>query len=60
MYPVVELKKNPDDLKTPIIKRKSAFLELLTIFPDDSVECNEFLAFLNTQPYGFKQLWGDK
>lgn len=60
MYPVVELKKNPDDSKKPFIRKRSSFLELLTVFPDDSAECNEFLAFLNDRSYGFEQLWGDK
>ena len=60
MYPVVELKKNHDDPKTPIIKKTSRFLELLTVFPNDSAACDDFLTFLNEKPYGFEQLWGDK
>jgi CRISPR-associated protein Cmr6 len=35
------------------------YLELLTIFPDDSRETQQFLEFLETQPFGFERLWGD-
>ena len=60
MYPWVRLVKdpaNPGELKTIATPQ---YLELLTIFPDGSLECKEFLKFLNTNPYGFKQLWGDE
>jgi CRISPR-associated protein Cmr6 len=60
MYPVVELKKDPNDPQKPIVKRTPKFLELLTIFPDGSDVSDDFLDFLNTHPYGFEQLWGDK
>jgi CRISPR-associated protein Cmr6 len=43
----------------PKVKPTNRFLELLTIFPDDSEACHEFLEFLNTQPDGFKRLWGE-
>ena len=48
MYPWV-----PKGVATP------QYLELLTIFPDNSRECKEFLEFLNTKPGGFIKLWGD-
>jgi CRISPR-associated protein Cmr6 len=44
----------------PKVKQTNRFLELLTIFPDDSEVCHEFLEFLNTQPDEFKLLWGEK
>lgn len=59
MYPVAELRKNPDDPQKPTIKRTLKFLELLTIFPDDSDVSDAFLDFLGKKPYGFEQLWGN-
>jgi len=58
MYPLVALRpdsKNPD-LK--IAKLTPRFLEILTLFPDDSETCVDFLDFLETQPFGFQKLWG--
>lgn len=60
MYPVVLLKKDPENPKKPIVKSSPRYLEILTIFPDNSHQCNDFLEFLNTNPDGFEQLWGDK
>jgi CRISPR-associated protein Cmr6 len=60
MYPIVRLLKNPEDPRKPIVKRTFSYLELLTIFPDDSPESQKLLDFLNTKPYGFKQLWGEQ
>jgi CRISPR-associated protein Cmr6 len=60
MYPVVELKKNPEDPKKPIVRSTPRFLELLTIFPDGSETSNDFLDFLAGEPFGFKRLWGEK
>jgi len=34
------------------------FVELLTIFPDDSNQTSDFLTFLNTGSSGFSKLWG--
>jgi CRISPR-associated protein Cmr6 len=58
MYPVTEIRKNPDDPKKPIIRKTLKYLELLTIFPDDSEQTQAFLDFLHTNPYGFEKLWG--
>ncbi|MEM7772286.1 MAG: RAMP superfamily CRISPR-associated protein [Cyanobacteria bacterium P01_A01_bin.37] len=60
MYPVTLLKKDPNDPKKRIVKPTPRYLELLIIFPDSSQECCDFLEFLNTNPEGFEQLWGDK
>ncbi|OUC16408.1 MAG: RAMP superfamily protein [Alkalinema sp. CACIAM 70d] len=60
MYPVVELKKNPDDPKKPVIRRTPKYLEILTIFPDGSNAANQFLDFLENKPFGFEQLWGEE
>jgi CRISPR-associated protein Cmr6 len=60
MYPIVRLLKNPEDPRKPIVKRTFSYLELLTIFPDDSPESQKLLGFLNTRPYGFEQLWREQ
>lgn len=57
MYPVVRL---VDDLNNPgkkIPKLTPNYLELLTIFPDDSDDFNNFVNFLDSEPEGFRQLW---
>ncbi len=60
MYPVTLLNKNPEEPKKRIVKTTPRYLELLTLFPDNSQECREFLEFLDTNPEGFEQLWGDR
>lgn len=60
MYPIVLFKKDPENPKKPIVRPTPRFLELLTFFPDDSEEADDFLDFLNTNPEGFEQVWGDK
>lgn len=60
MYPLVLLKKDPDNPQKPIVKPTPRYLELITIFPDDSDEASNFLDFLETHPEGFEQLWGNK
>lgn len=60
MYPVVLLKKDPENPKKPIVRPTPRYLEFITVFPDNSDESNDFLKFLNTNPEGFEQLWGDK
>lgn len=59
MYPVVLLRRNPEDPKRPIVKNTCRYLELITIFPDDSQECTQFLDFLHTHPEDFQLLWGE-
>ncbi|UBF24362.1 RAMP superfamily protein [Kovacikia minuta CCNUW1] len=60
MYPVVRLKppENPGSKPQPVLTRK--YLELLTFFPDDSLESKEFLQYLSAQAdraRGFQKLW---
>lgn len=57
MYPVVNMVLDPQDANKKIPKLTRKYLELLTIFPDDSQECNKFLQFLNSHPEQFQQLW---
>jgi len=59
MYPVVRLKKNPDNPNKPIIGKSREFLELLTLFPDDSEEFEDFLHFLESEQKMFQLLWGE-
>lgn len=58
MYPVVRLRKNPDNPKQPIIAKSLNYLELLTLFPDDSQEFKDFLHFLEFEQKMFQLLWG--
>ncbi|KAB8331145.1 RAMP superfamily protein [Scytonema tolypothrichoides VB-61278] len=62
MYPFVRLVQNPQDPNgKPIPKKTPRYFELLTLFPDDSVESRQFVEFLNSQqnrPQGFQKLWG--
>lgn len=60
MYPVVLLKKDPDNPQKPIVRPTPRYLELITIFPDDSDTAHDFLDFLETNPEGFERLWGDE
>ncbi|MEM9274998.1 MAG: RAMP superfamily CRISPR-associated protein [Cyanobacteria bacterium P01_F01_bin.143] len=57
MYPVIRLQKDPDNPRKPIVRPTAQYFELLTIFPDDSPDSREFMAFLRSQPEGFQQLW---
>jgi len=41
-----------------LIQIPDEYIELLTIFPDDSKQTSDFLAFLNTGSSGFSKLWG--
>jgi len=59
MYPIILLKKDPENPKKPIVRPTHCYLEIITIFPDDSQKCDNFLKFLKTQPEGFELLWGE-
>ena len=58
MYPLARKLKNPKP-KQPeyIYPSNSQYLELLTIFPDESDICNEFINFLSSESSGFTKLW---
>ena len=58
MYPIVLMQRNPENPKKPIVKSTLRFLEILTIFPDDSDECLDFIDFLETNPDNFQRVWG--
>jgi CRISPR-associated protein Cmr6 len=56
MYPIVRLVKDPDDPNKPIAKKTPKYLEILTFFPDNSLESNEFLHLLNSEK-SFEKLY---
>lgn len=60
MYPLVALRPDPQNSDRKIAKSTPRFLELLTLFPDGSQPCEDFLDFLDTEPDGFQLLWGDE
>ncbi|MEY3302443.1 MAG: RAMP superfamily protein [Pseudanabaena sp.] len=57
MYPLMKLEPDPNDPAKKIPKPTASYLELLTIFPDGSDDCLNFLKFLADDGQ-FKQLWG--
>ena len=61
MYPLVRLVRNPEDPNgRPIPRPTQKYFELLTLFPDNSAESQQFVQFLNSQqsqPKGFQKLW---
>jgi CRISPR-associated protein Cmr6 len=59
MYPVILLKNNPEDPRKAIVRPTLTYLEILTIFSDNSDKAQDFLKFLETNPGEFQQLWGD-
>jgi len=59
MYPLVRLVKS-NNPKQPIPRVTNQYFELLTIFPDNSLESRELLLFLESQHQGgFQKLWGN-
>lgn len=60
MYPLIVLRRDPENPRKPIVRPSPRYLEIITIFPDGSTKSNDFLEFLNTHPEQFEQLWGDK
>jgi CRISPR-associated protein Cmr6 len=59
MYPRVRLKPPGGVKEKPTPVPTPNYLEFLTIFPDDSLECDRSLAFLAGEPFGFRLLWRD-
>lgn len=60
MYPLIVLRRDPENPRKPIVRPSPRYLEIITIFPDGSTKSNDFLEFLNSHPEQFEQLWGDK
>ncbi len=59
MYPIVLTKPDPENPEKRIPKPMPGYLELLTVFPDDTQDFADFLEFLASDRSGFQQLWGD-
>ena len=59
MYPVVRLVKDPKNPSgQPTYKETKQYLELLTFFPDNSLDSQHFLEFLESGPNSiFKRIW---
>ena len=59
MYPVVNLLRNRNDPQDIQAKQTNQYLELLTIFPDNSAEFTQFLTFLESEQQQLQKLWGN-
>lgn len=63
MYPVVQLKKLKDNSQgkpVAILPANPQYLELLTLFPDNSHEYQQFLQFLRQEQTTFTLLWPEE
>jgi CRISPR-associated protein Cmr6 len=58
MYPIVGRKPDPDNEGKFIPQNTPKYLELLTLFPDDTSEFRQFLEFLQSQRSKFSLRWG--
>jgi CRISPR-associated protein Cmr6 len=59
MYPIVLTKPDPDNADKRIPKTTPGYLELLTVFPDNTSDFDQFLAFLASNQTDFQLLWGN-
>jgi CRISPR-associated protein Cmr6 len=60
MYPVVLKKPDPENAEKFIPKIIPAYLELLTVFPDNTSDFDQFLTFLESNQTDFQRLWGNQ
>ncbi|WP_338442571.1 hypothetical protein VZG28_06400 [Synechococcus elongatus IITB4] len=65
MYPLTKLRPDPNNADEKVAVLTPSYLELLTIFPDSSRECQDFLQFLRSQApndtrdnSALSKLWG--
>ncbi|MGQ9864885.1 MAG: RAMP superfamily protein [Pseudanabaenaceae cyanobacterium] len=56
MYPLIQQRRDAEGTVITVIT--GSYLELLTLFPDSSAECCEFLKFLEEEQTDFRKLWG--
>ena len=54
MYPLARKLKDKDEYKIP---PKHRYIEIITIFPDGSNVCNQFLQFLQSESSEFTKYW---
>jgi CRISPR-associated protein Cmr6 len=59
MYPVVLKKPDPENAEKFIPRITPAYLELLTVFPDNTSDFDQFLTFLESNQTDFQRLWGN-
>ena len=57
MYPWVNVTPNPDAPKKPNIIHTGKYFELLTLFPDDSIDSHNFLDYLENRQDELVKLW---
>ena len=57
MYPKVRLVKDPENPKKPMPLVTRQYFELVTLFPDQSIESTQLLDFLESQQKLFQKLW---
>ena len=57
MYPVVQLRPDPHDFSKQIGRETRQYLEILTLFPDNSPQSNQFVSFLASNGSLFTKLW---
>lgn len=57
MYPWVNVTPNPDNPRRPNIIETHQYFELMTLFPDRSVESERFIDFLSERQDEFELLW---
>jgi CRISPR-associated protein Cmr6 len=60
MYPVVLRKPDPENAEKFVPRITPAYLELLTIFPDNTSDFDQFLTFLESNQTDFQRLWGNQ
>jgi CRISPR-associated protein Cmr6 len=59
MYPVVLKKPDPENAEKFVPRITPAYLELLTVFPDNTSDFDQFLTFLDSNQTDFQRLWGN-
>lgn len=56
MYPLVRLVKDPHEPTQPVVVKTRQYLEILTLFPDNLPQSNQFISFLASDRSLFKKL----
>ncbi len=59
MHPVVLKDPDPENPRKFIPRTTPAYLELLTVFPDNTSDFDQFLTFLDSKQTDFQRLWGN-
>lgn len=59
MYPIVVPRRDPEDSSRFIPKITAFSIELLTLFPDQNNDFEQFLDYLDSDRSGFQLVWGN-